>query len=153
LEGWAADIATDLVADRASDTLAGKTNLVGGAGEAAGGAVIAVGLEIDAFAVAAGPSDIAGDVAGPTVALVAVEQEALAVALVAATLAPAGAAPTSRALAALAVGVAIPPHFLAACHGIAPAVDRQACAKNTSEEGPEGAAARHQQRLLQSVEG
>jgi hypothetical protein len=153
LEGWATDIATDLVADRAGDTIAGKTNLVGGAGAAARGAVIAVGLEIDASAVATGSSDIAGDVAGPTVALVAVEQEALAVALVAATLAPAGAAPTSRTLAALAATVAVPPHFLAACHGVAPAVDRHACAKHTSEEGGEGAAPRHQQRLLQCVEG
>jgi hypothetical protein len=136
LEGWAADIATDLVADRAGDTLAGKANLVDGTGDAARGTVIAVGLEIDASAVAADSSDIAGDVTGSTVALVAAEQEALAIALVAATLAPAGAATASRALATLAVGVAVAPHFFAACHGVAPAVDRHACAnKRVLERG------------------
>ena len=93
LERWTADIATNLVADGAGDAEPGEADLIGGAGGAAVGAVVAIGQEIDATSVAADQIGSAGGVAGAAMPLIAIEEEALAAAFVASAFTPALAAP------------------------------------------------------------
>jgi hypothetical protein len=151
LEGGATHVPTDLIPDRAEDTHAFPANLVGGTDGAARSAVVAIGLEVDASAVAAVQTGVAGGIAGTTVAFVRIEIEALAAALVATALAPALAAPALRAVAAIGVPIAVLANLLAG-RGIAHSLGHQECAECSSEKGFAGAAARRRERPCQGVE-
>jgi hypothetical protein len=138
LEGRTADVATNLIADRAGDTEPGEADLIGGAGGAALGAVVAIGQEIDATTVAADQIGSAGGVASSAMPLIAIEEEALAAAFGAAALAPALAAPASGALTAVAVGVAVLADLLAARPGSTSSEVCQGCSEGAAEESLQG---------------
>lgn len=152
LEGRAADVAADFVPDRAGRTHRGEADLVGGTGRAAGGAVVAVGLDIGASAGAADQTRIAGGVAGAAVAFVGIEIEALAAALVAAALAAALAALASRAGAAVGVLIAVLTDPLADRRSIAETAARQDGAEHAAQKEVEGTPARRRDRPGEGIE-
>ncbi len=130
----AADVAADLVADRAGKTRALEADLVTGAGGAAARAIVSVGRQIDALAIATTLARATGGIAVAAVVFVIVEIEALAIAFVAAALALALATLALGAVAAIIVLVAASANLLAGGCGLLCATAGQQRAKSGAEQ-------------------
>jgi hypothetical protein len=127
------------------------TGLTGATGDAARSAVLTVGLEICARAVATGLGGSTGDVAVSTVLFISVEVVALTLALIAPGLALAFAALAGGAIAAVAIPVTVLPDFVAGGGQLLPTRVNHRRSKGAGKEGLQRASARGCERSRQIV--